>query len=205
MTGLDVFFRYSKKPLPYDAEVEYLQSTGGQLIDTGVYPETANTVRFKVRLPLSGRWSNPFTAYVAENAPATRIIINNYYTNNQAIIYDGVYAGNFVPGGTLVQGDASRIFEGWMDGPSARAVVNSRSYSLNARPLVARIGATMKVLSSPYSGARVYYLAIDNQFDLIPVRFTNDNNQTEGAMYDKVTKRMFRNQGTGAFVIGPDK
>lgn len=36
MTGLDVFFRYSKKPLPYDAEVEYLESTGTQWIDTGV-------------------------------------------------------------------------------------------------------------------------------------------------------------------------
>ena len=162
MTGLDVFFRYSKKPLPYDAEVEYLESTGGQLIDTGVYPETANTVRFKARLPLSGRWSNPFTAYVAENAPTTRIIITDYYTNNQAIIYDGVYAGNIAPGRTFVQGDSSRIFEGWMDGPSARAVVNGRSYSLGARPLVARIGATMKVLSSPYSGGRIYYLAIDN-------------------------------------------
>ena len=40
--------------------------------------------------------------------------------------------------------------------------------------------------------------------DLIPVRFTNENGQSEGAMYDKVTKQLFRNKGTGSFVIGPD-
>lgn len=41
--------------------------------------------------------------------------------------------------------------------------------------------------------------------DFIPVRFTNENNQSEGAMYDKVTKQLFRNKGTGNFTIGPDK
>lgn len=41
--------------------------------------------------------------------------------------------------------------------------------------------------------------------ECVPVRFTNENNQTEGAMYDKVTKQLFRNQGSGSFIIGPDK
>ena len=41
--------------------------------------------------------------------------------------------------------------------------------------------------------------------DFIPVRFTNEKGVTEGAMYDKVSGTLFRNAGTGAFVIGPDK
>lgn len=41
--------------------------------------------------------------------------------------------------------------------------------------------------------------------NLIAVRFTNENGVSEGAMYDKVTKQLFRNQGTGSFIIGPDK
>lgn len=41
--------------------------------------------------------------------------------------------------------------------------------------------------------------------DLIAVRFLNENGQQEGAMYDKVSKQLFRNKGTGSFTIGPDK
>lgn len=40
--------------------------------------------------------------------------------------------------------------------------------------------------------------------DLQPVRFTNENGVSEGAMYDKVSGTLFRNAGTGEFVIGPD-
>ena len=41
--------------------------------------------------------------------------------------------------------------------------------------------------------------------NFIPVRFTNEFGQTEGAMYDRVSGQLFRNQGTGSFVIGPVK
>ena len=41
--------------------------------------------------------------------------------------------------------------------------------------------------------------------DFIPVRFTNENGVTEGAMYDRVSGALFRNAGTGAFTIGPNK
>ena len=39
----------------------------------------------------------------------------------------------------------------------------------------------------------------------IPVRFTNEDGVSEGAMYDKVSGQLLRNAGTGAFIIGPDK
>ena len=41
--------------------------------------------------------------------------------------------------------------------------------------------------------------------DFIPVRFTNERGETEGAMYDRVSGQLYRNSGTGAFIIGPDK
>lgn len=55
--------------------------------------------------------------------------------------------------------------------------------------------------------ARIYRVVIkqgSNTWDFIPVRFTNENGVSEGAMYDKVSKQLFRNKGTGSFVIGPD-
>ena len=45
----------------------------------------------------------------------------------------------------------------------------------------------------------------DVTHDSIPVRFTNEQGVSEGAMYDRVSGALFRNAGTGAFVIGPDK
>ena len=41
--------------------------------------------------------------------------------------------------------------------------------------------------------------------NFIPVRFLNESGEWEGAMYDSVTKQLFRNSGTGNFIIGPDK
>ena len=49
--------------------------------------------------------------------------------------------------------------------------------------------------------------SVDNAIigSFIPVRFTNEDGVSEGAMYDKVSGQLYRNAGTGAFVIGPDK
>ena len=49
--------------------------------------------------------------------------------------------------------------------------------------------------------------SVDNAIlgSFIPVRFTNDDGVSEGAMYDKVSGQLYRNAGTGAFIIGPDK
>ena len=49
--------------------------------------------------------------------------------------------------------------------------------------------------------------SVDNAIlgSFIPVRFTNEDGVSEGAMYDKVSGHLYRNAGTGAFVIGPDK
>lgn len=40
--------------------------------------------------------------------------------------------------------------------------------------------------------------------DMIPVRFTNEQGVSEGAMYDRVSGQLFRNSGTGAFSFGTD-
>lgn len=59
-----------------------------------------------------------------------------------------------------------------------------------------------------YSAAKISFYKLSTEFgevDMIPVRFTNENGISEGAMYDRVSGQLFRNAGTGAFVIGPDK
>ena len=47
---------------------------------------------------------------------------------------------------------------------------------------------------------------VDGQMvgDLTAVRFTNEQGMSEGAMYDSISGALFRNAGTGSFVIGPE-
>ena len=71
------------------------------------------------------------------------------------------------------------------------------------------IGAVNRGTANKYPGRGLYYgfKMWDSDIlvgDFIPVRFTNEQEVSEGAMYDKVSKQLFRNQGTGTFVIGPD-
>ena len=40
--------------------------------------------------------------------------------------------------------------------------------------------------------------------EFVPVCFINEGNQSEGAMYEKISGLLYRNAGTGAFVIGPE-
>lgn len=204
-------FIIGEKPTPirnYDAEVEYLESDGASWIDTGVFHDWSNAVRFKLRMPSSSvAWVGAYADYVGEGYPTTRTI---YYNTSRTDLY--VYHGStpnksHLRSFTNIVG-ADRIVEGY---------TSLQGYSINGRTSAANPGTagrsynTMKLFYSNGSyngqyaeGSRIYYFKIDNQCDMIPVRFTNENGQSEGAMYDKVSKQLFRNKGTGSFVIGPD-
>ena len=71
--------------VPYDTEIEYLESTGTQWIDTGYVPNGTDIV-IKGKFYLSnysanyGRW---FAGYTDEDSNAYRIIRN--YNNNKSI------------------------------------------------------------------------------------------------------------------------
>ena len=57
-------------------------------------------------------------------------------------------------------------------------------------------------------GVRIYEASLSYpdvfEFHFIPVRFLNEDGIWEGAMWDLVSEELFRNQGTGSFIIGPD-
>lgn len=40
--------------------------------------------------------------------------------------------------------------------------------------------------------------------DMSPVRFFNENHEIEGGLYDRISNTIFRNIGSGKFIIGPD-
>lgn len=199
------------KRLPYDAEVEYLESTGTQWIDTGIAPtdQTAAT--------LTGQFSR-------------------LQGRTRFGCRDVAYSRQFCIISTATNGIRFDLGSGGADTSQWEVASDATKLELNARTNSARLtpptGAafthTFSSNTKKFSNHSILLFAFYNGTgvsiaqsmvvrslkisdggalvrDMIPVRFTNEQGQSEGAMYDRVSGQLFGNQGTGAFVIGPDK
>ena len=208
-------FMAGGKRVPYDAEVEYLESTGTQWIDTGVplYSDMqitaslggltffSDSVLFGSNVSTSASAGQFSASMFLYGLPASQIFCSNYnYTTSSIsgfVFGDGDHEIKKVGNktyldGVLKQSPAAvpRYYAGgncfifWGDGYHVGAFANKAKAKIKAFLVCDSLGQPL--------------------FDGIPVRFTNEQSQTEGAMYDRVSGQLFRNRGTGAFIIGPD-
>jgi len=190
--------------LPYDAEVEYLESTETQYIDTGVIALADDSYDLDFWLnSLNG--SHVF--FGAANDGARRATV--WVTLGGAIRFGG---GGVVSFGKSVWkvGDWNSLHSSYsttiLNGVSA---VNSFPYPFEDTSSTQNIllfkanGMPQSTIRKRISNLRWYRSGVLVR-DLIPVRFTNERGQSEGATYDRVTKQLFRNAGTGAFLYGGD-
>ena len=211
MTGLDVFFRYSKKPLPYDAEVEYIESTGTQWIVTDTPGESGMTLGVDFLLTNINRSDGSLIFGIYDNATTEFIPVwkdGSTYTISYGY---GKFVGIHSPVQLNVKNSVVAYFDVGVQRVELNGKVigseNSQYKHTISAPL--SLFATRNGKSTALQGTRIYnaFARIGNnmRMNLQPVRFTNEQNVSEGAMYDRVTKQLFRNKGTGAFVIGPDK
>ena len=191
------------KRLPYDAEVEYLESTGTQWIDAGInfvsstdaielsFELLTSTVRYKW---VFGAYDTKRLAIGAGDGTNRRTCAYNSTTN---YLQDSLYIAS--PHTYTANIDGARIDDNQQQ--SFADFSTSANVFLFTIPL-------HDPPTNQCSNARIwYYKHWRNNVlvrDFIPVRFTNEFGVSEGAMYDRVSGELFRNQGTGAFVIGPD-
>lgn len=199
-------------PLPFDAEVEYLEggtvNGGVAFIDTGYTPNSSTRIE-ATAAPLtgssySGRFGNRSrvtfgayqnTAYVAQG--------DHYYPG--AIVYGRFYSFiNDIPNRVVTVVDVGS--------KSTSAVSNwyPQLYPLylfvsNVSPLSSGVIITGHLIDqNSIGGMRISSCRIyDNNVlvrDYISVR-----KGTVGYMYDRVSGQLFGNVGTGAFDVGPDK
>ena len=195
--------------LPYDAEVEYLESTGTQYIDTGWTPD------LRVDMSISGRTGfNTFSRGMLLSA-------YNFGLDNLSIELFDRYQLRFWAGQVdvcvLKTYESLRNmfdFSITYDSNSGKAAIEANGHSTsgttnnNARILntqSAYMGSDWRANTFRYG--MFGPIAIYNPTlvrDFIPVRFTNENGVSEGVMYDKVSGTLFRNAGTGAFLYGND-
>ena len=202
-------------PLPYDAEVEYLESTssGRQWIDTG-YLFTSNTT--KVEAQFYSTQIGGQVLFGSEGSPPPRILTPLLYvdgTNKLSVFIAqspraimGVDATAGLYSVTIISNSTGQV-DFNCNGTVYSGAFNGDVYRVLPISLFAERFPTRTDYYS--KNLKFYSFKIwDNNVlvrDFIPVRFMNELGQTEGAMYDRISGELFRNQGTGAFVVGPDK
>ena len=195
------------KGLPYDAEVEYLESTGTEFINSMVMPSSTLTteVEFSVVEGFSfGTSSFMFGSYYSHAPMTTYSVALSSATKIRIPDGTGFSNSSSVPNmGTSKHLLSYRFGDATLDGVNCSTLSGSIGETTPPIRLFGRLrdsgtGSTITGKLRIYS-----FKLIDNSvtlLDLIPVR-----KGTVGYMYDKVSKQLFGNGGTGSFTLGPDK
>lgn len=200
-------------PLPYDAEVEYLESDGDQYI-SGFYTYDGT----ETSVAMSIEWMKIASVPSGQNfivGVASDTITNvsgprfAQYQNGTRFSCD---SGGWLNLGLLADSNIKYKTDVLFQSPDTiSASMNGGTTSSGNRNfyvvqgtyiLLFRITSSNKLIGRIYSAKFI----IDGTLvrDMIPVRFTNELGQSEGAMYDRVSGQLFRNQGTGNFIVGRD-
>lgn len=206
MNGFVWVPHHEKPPPPYDAEVEYLTTTAANTsqpwIDTGVVP-TQNTklvIDFKMNAQPSSSevWKNGINGTGGSNGRFAIGVTNS-----------GLYFGlaNINKDITISNAYSTR----WLcelDMASGTCVYNGTSITVSHNSYsTSKTLHLFKVNDGEYFNGRIYGVKIyENNVlirDFVPVRVPTVN-ATAGALYDRVTGEVYRNQGSGYFRFGKD-
>lgn len=187
-----------KWPCPYDAEVEYLQSSGTQFINTGIVPTNTTGLYIDMQKTTS---SDGHYMGVRETSGNTRLLIgasSTYYygwgdwwrfsgtgNNNRHVITLNFYN--------------SRITD--FDNGLAKNLATLRF----TPTLPIYIFKANDAASTTTPRACKIYAAKITSADTLVRDFIPVRKDGVGYLYDKVSGELFGNAGTGDFIIGSDK
>lgn len=187
-------------PLPYDAEVQYLESDGASYINTGAYLNTSN---FEIGYEQVGVGTEKHWGYghqgVASGAWVTvmhDIACFGQITNNVTIspyLTSGNNILKYTQSGITVNGTtlSKNLSLSGRDNLNTFAVPIFGWYDFDSRGIQYSQNYQLKSFYIKNNGTLVV--------DMIPVRKNG-----VGYMYDRVSGQLFGNAGTGSFIIGPD-
>ena len=202
---------------PYNAEIDYLESTGTQYIDSGIECTGDLSVECMVRIAEFG----------GKIAGGIKVINGKYYRHHMIILPPNTssrghiqiywYQYNALNNASVsITRDVtySDFINTWLPF-SLNAITGAwtfASYSGSVTPLSAslttgenyaifgRIG--LGTVTTQPCAFKYFKLSRNGVLlrDFIPVR-----KGTTGYLYDKVSGKLFGNAGTGSFILGPDK
>jgi len=182
---------YGGKKLPYDAEIEYLQSSGTQWIDTGIAAKTP------IRAIYEWIINNDGTVVGSTN---NNVNLSFTYQYARATHYIYGSSDNKVPVTTTYQSAKYKIDINLKRGEQIATIGNVTKTS--NFDFDVDTGGTFRILYRVRG--KIFYLQLYSNdtlvFDAIPVRKGDT-----GYMYDKISGQLFGNSGTGDFILGADK
>ena len=197
--------RKMMKQLPYDAEVEYLESTGTQYVDTGViippdvdFEFTGSIVSDIANGCVFGEtreflWGQSNNGYALVTTAGGRIYLR--YGNSTLTVVGLTDIGLANTFTASLEGNAFKV-----NGLLVSTVDRISSFDRPVSSMFVFRRNSISAHNPTFSAIRINNLKFGTLFDFIPVR-----KGTFGYMYDRISGQLFGNAGTGAFVIGPDK
>jgi hypothetical protein len=196
---------------PYDAEIEYLESTkdGGQYIDLREIVKVRHTDKIDVGLLIDKVEASSWSIYYPISAFNT-VVKNGYALLLRALPGGGEGATYFncfnaanVLKGRYNEFNTFHIENGLQTLGDSKTTNTFTSELDDAGVLLfARLAGTGAVtIAGTWGPISFFKVERDGEkiIDLIPVRVGS-----VGYMYDKVSGKLFGNEGTGAFIIGDD-
>lgn len=200
----------ASSPLPYDAEVEYLQSDGNQYFDTGITADYTIESEIKIEIlrqvssqgVLSARNDTaPTTTSMTARGLAIWVNGRNVALNDYN--YDSGWQSNKL---TYNQASVIAIRQRklYVDNTLIVSSTNADEWSFNVTYGLLRGHALNNNWDSRVGNhSKLYYCKIwkggSLVFDGIPVRL----GQT-GYLYERISGNLLSRLGTGSFVLGPD-
>lgn len=173
---------------PYDAEVEYLESTGTQWIDTGIAGSGQGylAVRFQP-LPVSDTtiYWRYFGASTGSNATTRTIGVWQANPERLAVGFDNGYSASYLgPIGPVYTIDKTQYQV--PTGHNGNFLIFTYNNATNMGPM------------------RLYSFKLWNSNDQLIRDFIPVRKNGIGYLFDKVSGQLFGNQGTGVFLYGSD-
>lgn len=191
---------------PYDAEVEYLQSDGNQYIDTNIVLTKNYAITIDCAVISGTSFPTVLGAMSENNQFSIPLALNNsgnpYTQVGGARSFATLYSTNKF-GSTIVSytcsGNGSRQYISDRE----KSVYDSISGNLSTLSMYMFARHRYDTSVGNYATAKIGKVSITIggilRRDYIPVRVGN-----VGYMYDKVSKQLFGNDGTGDFILGND-
>lgn len=211
------------KALPYDAEIEYLQSTGKQYIDTGILAKLTNSYKIDCEVVnLDNNRKIICGSYIGQGDKSLAVEFGGTSNQKPGILRGWVQQGNvnvnLWTAQALLLNTNINVYWEWDP--------NTKKLKIEASDGQTSINDTSDILNITLSDAtsQTFWLFKDHRTsstnvieyplrikhlklyendilvrDFIPVR-----KDTTGYMYDKVSGQLFGNSGTGNFTLGQD-
>lgn len=200
--GSDLVWSSAPAPLPYDAEVEYLQSSGTQYINLPM--SVAKNTYFEVDMYYRPIYKDTNTYAIMSSNSYTQFELTFYsYNSSTEVVTYASRVGNSSTSGAIhgVVGQENHC----IISTTGKTDYNG-TYTSLSRPLAAAI--TGFRLFGTYRNANRYPVAFHKVkitagttvlYNLLSVR-----KDGVGYMYDTVSGELFGNNGSGSFTLGSD-